>query len=155
MKLSHRLVVSVTVLQLFAMTMSSAYSQQMPNRDDLKAAYCIPDMQSRSRGDGLEKLTKLSSDLEKFFATETDKASTDLARLQAYLRPRTKYLDLDSLNFARLRGVADSTRYSRDLESCLESCRVHDLECLTNACPTESAAGIRLRTCDDLSFLPF
>lgn len=153
MQFSHRLVVSVTVLQLFAMTMSSAYSQQMPNRDDLKAAYCISVMQSHSLEDGLKSLTGLSSDADKFVATEIDKHRTDLARLQAYLRPRAKFLDLDSLNSARLRGVADSTRYDVDIMSCFTDCR--DIECLERHCGKDSAAGIRLSTCDDLTFLPF
>ena len=135
-----------------------AYANQIPNRDELKAAYCIAD--TRRTGLAAEEGLKIegTSHLQKELIILRDNARTDLARLVAFLKPRTKYLDGDSLRAAVERGLADSKQYVWDRISCRTAClnnAVNDAECWRKSCGEDSAAGFRLATCNDLSFLPF
>ena len=132
----------------------------MPNRDELKAAYCIGklQMQNHENEDKSDEVSDagLSRDFEKelkdVLTNYRDTVRTDLARLQAFMAGRTKYLDPDSIEAALGRGRADATRFSLDINACFTTCR--DAECL-RPCPDKSAAGLRMNICNELSFLPF
>lgn len=155
-------IVFVALLYLFLLTGLDAYAQPIPpSRDDLKAAYCISYLRLRSivaEASLEEPRTDFSRDFQKeikdWAIIERENAGTDFARLQAFLEGRTIYLHPDSLNAARDRGLADSIRHWHEIMSCSTDCR-NDVECLRK-CPQRSATGLRLvKTCHDLSFLPF
>ena len=156
-KIKTTLLAAALILSLSAV---SAYANQMPNRDESKAAYCIGKLQvenRRNENTSDEVSDKgLSRDFEKelkdVLTSHRDKVRTDLARLQAFMAGRTKYLDPDSIQAALGRGHADAARFSLDTNGCLTTCR--DVECL-RTCPDKSAAGLRMKICNDLSFLPF
>lgn len=143
-------IVFVALLYLFLLSAGfDAYAQQIPNRDELKATYCIAHLRSTQilAAQQLSN-TGSSSDLRK-------EMNNELARLDAFLAGRIKYLNPDSLKAAAEGAAEDTVEVFLEIQSCLRHCR-KDAECSRNCVEdSNSAAGLRLAKCNDLSFLPF
>lgn len=126
----------------------SAFAKVLPDAVDLKAAYCIPIVRS-----GTELGS--SNDLPEPFKTEVrefqQKAQHDLRRLQLYLVPRMDLLDASPLLAAAQGAKDDQARSVADVQGCMVKPSADLKTCLS----VETDAQKRVRSCRDLSFLPF
>lgn len=133
---------------LITITTTSAYSKVLPDAVDLKAAYCIQIVRSSTdlgNGDGLAEPQK--SEIKAI----QEKARQNLRRLQLYLLPRMEILDVDPL-FGAFQGAQDDqARSLSEVQSCMGKPQPELKACLE----VETEAQKRIRSCRDLSFLPF
>jgi len=130
-------------------------ADELPSQIDLKASYCLTVVQ--------KQIGMVNEDIPKFRNYPTiypqlvdglKKLNENLRRLQLYLVPRMSYLDPIGLLAARKRAEEDFEQISRDSDRCLKSCP--DVQCQLNCDHSESEdASTRIRSCKDLSFLPF
>ena len=147
-------IVFVPLLYLFLLTGLDAYAQKLPpSRDELKAAYCIVFLKKRVHEMESFAVGADDAEVKNFFTLQMNNANTDYERVKTFFFGRMKYLDDNSLKAALTRAIEDSHLYYRDLKSCDTDCG-NDGKCL-KACVEGSAAGLRMATCQDLSFLPF
>ena len=143
-------IVFVALLYLFLLSGLDAYAQNLsPSRDEVKATYCIAHLRVL-QVNYEQQLSETGSS-----SVVRKEINDDFARLDGFLEPRIKYLDRGSLKAAVQRGADDTIEFFRDIESCVTNCRRNDAECSRSQCVKDSAAGVRLATCKDLSFLPF
>lgn len=128
---------------------------QLPNNTDLKAAYCLPvesnlsgmvgELSSRDDTAHSASDAKIIADAQALFRDK-------VRRLQLYLAPRLQDLESSGIAVAARRAHEDLAQAGADAIACAnESGRLTDNE----SCLVRSEAVKRLRSCDDLSFLPF
>ena len=142
----------------FALTASSAQAVQLPSQVDLKAAYCISVKQSQiAPFNEFSGIPNLTDDLKQMATASAEKLNSDLRHLQRYLLPRLEYLDSSAIEAAMQQAKEDLPLASLDSNACLFLCSrdgKQGVGCLTN-CSEKSGVLTRIKTCNDLSFLPF
>lgn len=136
-------------LVLFSSTPTSVNAQVLPDSTDLKAAYCIPIARWAS-------LTTVGEDTPEPFKTSLtairDQGAVNLRRLQLYLLPRIPQLETMSLVGAAKSAEEDMERLTVEGKKCLNlNTDDERLRCI--GATTETAK--RVRSCKELSFLPF
>ena len=129
--------------------------KQLPNEADLKAAYCSSVVRSWIQVFN-QDFSGYDADVKKEMAKLIAETEEDLRRLESYLFPRMRYLDLLSITAAVERGKADVARNQQDGQTCREFCpdKKTRTSCLEK-CRDDGAAYKRIAVCGDLSFLPF
>lgn len=129
---------------------ASTLGEELPNEDDLQAAYCIVIL--RHSVDDLSTLVPAEvTDATKREIDETiKKFKFNFHQLRAYLAPRTQNLDILSIKEAQFRAEEDGSRGTQDAQICLKSCK--DESCLKK-CLDDSETSIRARKCHELTSL--
>jgi hypothetical protein len=123
----------------------------LPDQTDLKAAYCFPVVRKFSE---INIDENWPSEFRNRQIVIRDRNITDLRRLQMYLLPRTSQLEKTALLLAFKRAEEDLSQVDSDIKKCDRKNPVNDfLKCMD--IQTETASAIRVRSCSDLSFLPF
>jgi hypothetical protein len=142
---------SVVVLAAL-MCAAPARAQELPNAVDLKAAYCIRliseaglatrKIQRELHGADPNLLRQVSEKGEAFAAVNV--------RLQAYLLPRMPSLEMLGVMAAANQASTDT----RDMEKLADKCASDQS---SPACQNQSASAYsqKLKSCQDLSWLPF
>lgn len=123
-------------------------AKTLPDAVDLKAAYCIPVVRAGTElgnSDGLPE--PFRTEVREF----QEKAQQDLRRLQLYLVPRMELLDSSPLIAAAQGAKDDQARSLAEMQNCMSKPSSELKTCLA----VESDAQKRIRSCRDLSFLPF
>jgi hypothetical protein len=145
------------LLMLWAVGFSGYVHPQTPDRKpatptDLRAAYCIEVTIQTVSG----SLTKSGDGFAPGDTRKRDEvhelAKKRLARLKAYVVPRMPHVDGSAMLVEMNRGKGDAAQAAQIFDSCRQSCKnKYD-------CSAQCAAGKdevkRVRSCDDLSFLP-
>lgn len=143
-------------LCLLAAIAAQAQTFQLPTDADLKSAYCIP--VKKAMIEAYAKITDVPSGKKAY-----NDANTDLIRLQSYIVPRVSSLDPTSIVLATKRGESDYKQAMADAGQCASRCSAFVEnggptqrwnEC-SSACVAESTASARIRSCNNLSWLPF
>ena len=141
----------------FALTASSAQAVELPSQVDLRAAYCISANKSAIAAfNGLSGIPNFTDKDKQSITAQLGKLNSDLRHLQRYLIPRIKYLDSSAIEAAMQQAKEDLSP-SLDEDACIMSCSQGGIEaaaCSTK-CFGESGVSTRVKTCSDLSFLPF
>jgi hypothetical protein len=122
---------------------------------DFKATYCARVYQSRiSILAAMAKRVDASAppELMKLMQDDVNREGEKLRRIQTYLVSRSKTVDLAPAAAATRGAEEDLSRAKADATKC--GCSVVDSACNSN-CVRHSEAAARLRSCNDLSFLPF
>ncbi len=148
-------------LMLAALTACSAEADPLPSQVDLKAAYCISVIQDDVAALSTPDLS-LPDAAKQLVAAAREKAESNLRHLQRYLIPRIQYLDTGAILAAAQQGKEDSALISKGHlgEACITSCLPRRQEakawkaCMIKCMESDSTYA-RLKTCSDLSFLPF
>ena len=134
-------------------------ASSLPNDVDLKAAYCLEKIrqvaQIHLEISAHPPNDKFNQEQLSFLRAERNKATSDLNRIESYIVPRLKYLDLQSITLAMGRHKADSTSMGQCIKT--ERCpsQLNSQLCWDNCNKETSGAGSRLKTCSDLDWLPF
>lgn len=122
---------------------------------DFKAAYCARVYQARiSILAAMAKRADASAppELMKLMQDDIDREGARLRRIQSYILTRSKTVDLAPAAAATRGAEEDLSRAKSDATKC--GCSIVDSTCNSN-CVRRSEAAARLRSCNDLSFLPF
>lgn len=134
-----------------------------PNDVDLKSAYCVTvqkdhaalwsDVLRISNLDG----SRVKKELTDSARHNLDSAVDRLKHLQLYLVPRLEYIDSIGLTGAIDRAKQDiQYTHSESIGTCMRQCaseKKEDARACIHKCAPEQFS--RLRSCDDLSWLPF
>lgn len=139
---------TLIVTTAFLVCHAASAGQILPNAADLKAAYCIPIARSGAEIRNVDEMPEPARTSMREFQ---QKAQQDWRRLQLYLQPRMELLETTSLLAAAQGAKEDQERAGAELESCMGKPGAELKACLA----VESAAVKRIRSCRDLSFLPF
>jgi hypothetical protein len=131
----------------------SSQAKELPNETDLQAAYCSSIIKSMITT--LTPLASVSQDYasKQMVNKELSKLNDNLQRIQSYINPRLNSLDSTSILAAVKRGEEDNVRAGHDSQNCYNSCK-KDKSCLLN-CIDTSKASLRMRKCNELTFLPY
>lgn len=122
-----------------------AFAFDLPNPADLKSSYCIRILQKQIGGS--QEVVGLKDYVES--------KQADLRRLQSYLQPRVRSLQAEGLVSAITAADADLNRSQQAGAECSQQCSKNDLDCF-NACLEKKAPELlRIRSCDNLNFLPY
>ena len=160
-----RFVIALCVLCPFCATFAQ---EQLPSANDLKAAYCIPVVNSNiSVGEKLlNQLKTLSSTNEsQTSASESLQEQTELKRrLALYLTPRLARLDTDGIVIAMKRGEEDvaaissgnaATRHWECTGACAKNAKNEsDQRNCISGCSLASPLMVRIQSCNKLDWLP-
>jgi hypothetical protein len=122
---------------------------------DFKAEYCATVYRARiSIMAAMAKRADTSAppELMKLMQEDIDREGARLRRVQTYILSRSKTVDLAPTAAATRGAEEDLSRANSDATKC--GCSVVDAACNSN-CVRHSEAAARLRSCNDLSFLPF
>jgi|GEM_PF-1276190 len=140
---------------VFSTASSPSFTAELPTNTDLKAVYCL----TISNG-SLKSIALAESMMPMFPLDKQEEIRRDLAtrrenlkRLQSYLFPRLKYLDFDSLVVAEQRAQQDTEAAKNEMLACVTACV--DKRCTDQCFDSPSAATIRVRSCNEISWLPF
>jgi hypothetical protein len=137
------------VFMLACVLSASTNAAILPDAIDLKAAYCISIVRSSAEiGGNIENMPEPFKTEARIFR---EKAQSDLRRLQLYLVPRIKLLDPMPLLGADQSAQDDQARSLSEVQSCMGKPQSELKACLE----VETEAQKRIRSCRDLSFLPF
>lgn len=123
-----------------------------PNHIDLRASYCVA-FHKHTISQNSPLLTEAKKELYGGDWYELVKSSiasseNDLSRLQSYILPRIKFLDVEALMLA-------TQQFSKDvnfLNLCQSKCS--ELECF-NQCATSTGYKERAMSCMNLNWIPF
>jgi hypothetical protein len=141
-------------------------AQSGPTDSDLKAAYCLSVVQGQEATmHPCGQTFSESQWLTEYFAKACHEDQDKIARLKDYLTARgymTGERDSMPAVVAADRGHTDYkdcdqfvTSHRGDLEACSKRCETQaDKDACFNACPVPESCR-RIRSCKDLSFLPF
>jgi len=135
---------------VFILLTGSSYAQRSPTDIELKSEYCIEVLKEsyKVQKELTEKIPE--NNLAKQSLQKTEQ---NLNRLRSYLLPRVEEIKLEGLILASERARKDREDYS----SCTPQCK--DLETMGKcfeACSKKIGDPLtRLRSCQDISFLPF
>jgi hypothetical protein len=151
------------LIALLALLVTSAHAQQTqpPSDVDLKAAYCIA--VTRASIVVMQNQLPNMPDDEKLKAVlqqQVSRKQTDLNRLQSYLFPKFSYIDPTGLALAAQRGNVDQQLAVKQFGMCIERCsgkissREQWIAC-DASCDREEPATSRIKTCDQIDWLPF
>jgi hypothetical protein len=135
-----------------------------PNDVDLKAAYCLT-----IQRDNVNSLTTIMTYAESLKTDGTNQKFKDLSRrnlseaedrfnhIQTYLVPRLEYIDANALTGAIERAKQDILFISNESTiNCSRQCSsgIHEnITACVNKCAPEQFS--KLRSCEELSWLPF
>lgn len=145
-----RLALTVGLSLLLPAFAASAQQQQLPNNADLKAAYCIPIMQSQvANFQGDTKTT--DPQVKQHIAAALADVSGRLERTQRYLLPRIPYLEPTALAAARQQGISDQATSIKLVLDCAKTCETP--ACMDKCVPSEPAN--KVRSCNQTDWLPF
>lgn len=136
----------------------AALSQQLPNQIDLKAAYCLPIARYWLGKIQNENTEKWSVEAQKLWTTGLQTQSATVRRMEHYLVPRISDLDAVSIALASQSGQEDITRFQRTVNACIARCAIDrrdEFPACTRACGDENGVVLRMRTCNNASWLPF
>lgn len=140
---------------VFLTANSPSFSAELPTNTDLKAVYCLT-----ISNDSFKSIALAESMMPMFPLDKQEEIKRDLAtrrenlkRLQSYLFPRFKYLDFDSLMVAEKRAQQDMEVAKNEMLACVTACT--DKRCSDQCFDSPSAATVRVRSCNDISWLPF
>lgn len=130
----------------------SASAQRPPTDMELGASYCIPIVQGAIEA-GRELVQRDSAPIFEQGLREREAA---LNRLQGYVLPRLRYLDLDAVTLALARGRTDVAERKRLLNACYIKCegKADFLGCMTD-CPMPHGLVERIDLCLKPDWLPF
>ena len=153
-----KLLTGLFVALLCGIVAHQAHAQQLPSPIDLKAAYCIP-VVNHSIALYANNLSSDNSPLAELQRKHHSELTSRRRRLNLFLMPRIDSLDSSSIVVALSRGKEDVSKLS-------EIQRVCDLKCgnvgnldkqfdCREQCGGEYDAVKQIRTCNDLSWLPF
>ena len=159
---------AVKYFAILVFFISSAQSQTRPTDADLKSAYCIeyirtdliPSLNSLielSRNISISGRTNEQrssfSESEKDLQMRLEKTYQDLNRLQSYLIPRIKGMDVLGLDLAKNRAKEDSKLHL----SCLPKCKGNsDFILCINSCQNSIGnPSTRMTACQSIDFLPY
>lgn len=127
-----------------------AFAQQLPDKADLKAAYCIPIMQAQVANFQSDTHTT-NPQVKQRIATALAEVSGRLQRTQRYLIPRIPYLEPTALAAARQQGLDDQATALKQVIDCAQKCETP--ACLDKCVPAEP--GNKVRACTQTDWLPF
>jgi hypothetical protein len=134
-----------------------AEAQELPSEIDLRAAYCFAVTQH-----GVHKakaqIAEGDPDLQEFLVPILTELTEHLRRLGIYLLPRLSHLDKLGLTAAMERGKEDIVRSDAYYETCHKKCdslRTVERVACSEKCSDANPFTSRLKTCGDLSWLPF
>lgn len=147
------------------MTVGAVCSAQtaLPNQIDLRAAYCrghlAAQIQFVQSFEGVIGNLPSASDAVASHNALIEKLKGQALRLDRYLLPRTRYLEMDGLALAALSGREDHQLASNEVGRCIgavEGCLpgAKSWESCREACAQKSQAMQRTERCKDLNFLP-
>lgn len=153
------------LLSFLALLAASAHAQQYqpPSDVDLKSAYCMGVLQSGIAMAQQAIQTEPPGSDEKFRAImqgHVSKLQTNLNRVQSYLIPKFPYVDSTGLLAASNRGKIDKQTTQRHWAMCIDRCNSKSstqqqwMSCEA-ACDQEEPATSRVKTCDQIDWLPF
>ena len=125
-----------------------------PNHIDLRASYCVafhkhivsenfPILADEMKFAGL-----YGADFVEQIRASTASSENDLSRLQSYMLPRIKFLDVEGL----LLAANQFTKDSNFLKLCQSKCS--SIDCM-NICPISTGYKERATLCIDLNWIPF
>jgi len=136
-----------------------AAAQIVPTDTDLKAAFCVGVLRELSP---IDTTTATTPEIDRVVAELNAKKLAVLQHIRAYLLPRRRFIDLDSITSAMDEGGrAKQQSLARFLECASDpawaaALKANDPKAMTRARENcEGTIGIRTRACFDLSFLPF
>ena len=143
--MNNRTAVGMLCMGLLA---TAARAQQPPTDTDLKAAYCIGVLQ--------QELAQMPPGIP---ASAVQGQQEQIRHLQAYVIPRTQYIDPLGLAVARTRGQNDAKVLTDpDMQACSLPCATQPnadaLRQCVLSCDTQHRLP-RMWACNDLSWLPF
>lgn len=127
---------------------SAASAEILPDQVDLKAAYCIPIARSSSNATVRENLPER---IKNSLRENKERNEVNLRRLNLYLLPRIPYLDSMALIGASRSAEDDLARIAAEVGACFKKSEVEAMTCLN----VNTEAAVRVRSCNNLSFLPF
>jgi hypothetical protein len=136
------------------MLVSEAEARELPSEVDLRAAYCFPVVEH------LVRMAKTSmADDPALREQILAEVSENLRRLRLYLLPRLPHLEMLGLAAARRRGQEDVVKFEAYHQTCDSKCnplryKPSWIDC-TKKCSADDPFAPRLKTCSDLSWLPY
>lgn len=147
---------------LAVMFCTAAAAEQMPTDVDLKTAYCLKVKQRQVAfiNSFAEPTTSAGQDYKQKMLRDH---STEVNRLQSYLLPKLKYLDLNALQGAANRAEADVNDSEGMSKQCIARCDPHVVNgtltekwrvCL-EGCTADFPAATRVSACQKIDWLPF
>lgn len=133
----------------------SAAEDQLPTAADLKASYCAPVY--RTWIDYMANMLNIAgprapAEFKSKVQAEIDRDNAGLRRIELYLMPRVPFLDVTGLSAAMKSAEADLAEARKVAEQC--KCDLEDAACRESCLQPGESTG-RLKSCRDLSFLPF
>lgn len=145
----------ILLLGFLLLAGSTSYAQKVaPSPTDLKAAYCVKYYQYSVNliESTANILNKDSPDLYKSHMALLEELRHNLQKLQSYLLPRTKFLELEGL----LTAAAQYTKDSALTDSCINQCPNDQQSGACRAvCIDKTGFNNRSKTCNDLSWMPY
>lgn len=145
------------LLLLFLLTLATAASQAQkipPTAIDLRTAYCVKHSQNSIKlfETNLNEIKETAPDLYLSTTAFVSKLRNDLTKLQGYLLPRTKFLELEGL-------ITAADQFAKDdalTESCVNRCTDNKVyQACRASCNVETGFNNRNKMCSDLSWLPY
>lgn len=157
----------ICVVVVFCMSSRTQSGEMLPSDTDLKAAYClsVKNATATPLGEFQEFLDKnpfgYSEEKKKEMLVKWNKSEQDRQRLKFYVSSR--WIDMaedSSLIFAMASGKRDAQEqsdYSQSLANgtnqCTKSCK--DKECIQKCIDSPPQSVIKIRSCNDISWLPY
>jgi hypothetical protein len=135
-----------------------AEAQELPSEIDLRAAYCLSVVQHQV-STAKASIADGDPDLKEVLAAILTELTENLRRLRLYLLPRLSHLDTLGLFAAMKRGKEDVVKSDTYHHACDDKCdSLRDTRSRVSCsqkCHDANPFTPHLRTCGDLSWLPF
>lgn len=133
---------------LVALYLGAASAEVLPDQVDLKASYCIPIARSRS---SIAIEDSYPANIKSSLTAIRDKGAVNLRRLNLYLLPRLSQLELTAVLAASKSADEDLLRIREEVGECFKKAANEVERCVA----AETDAFKRIKSCDDVAFLPF
>jgi len=143
---------TVWIMMISVMLSPNCLAMELPTPTDLKATYCLNILNYYKKVLS-EKSANESPTSQQILKETVEIAETKLQRLEAYLLPRLPYLDVTGIIFAAGRAQSDIKSMKSHLIACSQQCG-QDLNCILK-CSHGAESAQQMKSCQDLSFLPF
>lgn len=152
--ISNRFLVNSFLAVCFSCSPTITFAQDAPNKVDIQSAYCLPFLGHMFYRYSMPLEEGASEEQQQLTAELHDKYLSNIKLIQAYLLPRVSGFSssgLETLGVTRKKVEDDLNHEFSDAGSCFNTC--NNQVCLAK-CTHNSEAGLRLKRCDDLTFLP-
>lgn len=144
-------------------SLSAVAQNELPSQADLKAAYCIPVLQNTAKVLSVP-IEPATPEVKAAMQKAVNKAKDDQNRIRSYLLPRLPHLDVTGIELAMKRGDDDIRQDLSIISACFTaikngSCEnsqtIEGAQACYSKCMSQNEPGNRMKSCQDLSWLPF